>query len=116
MVTYIVRRFLYSIPVLFAASVLIFFSVTVVGDPLATLKQNPGADLEGQGWHLHEYVEVAAHLKLIEGDTAKLVRLTKDFRNLIHPGRAARLGQKCDRSTALTALAAVEAVARDLTP
>jgi len=41
MVTYIVRRFLYSIPVLFAASVLIFFSVTVAGDPLATLKQNP---------------------------------------------------------------------------
>src|SRR3989440_5125304 len=41
MVTYIVRRLLYSIPVLFAASVLIFFSVTVVGDPLATLKQNP---------------------------------------------------------------------------
>jgi len=80
------------------------------------LGHDPGADLEGQGWHLHEYVEVAAHLKLIEDDTAKLVRLAKDFRNLIHPGRAARLGQKCDRSTALTALAAVEAVARDLTP
>jgi hypothetical protein len=37
---------------------------------------------------LHEYVEVAAHLKLIENDTAKLVRLAKDFRNLIHPGLA----------------------------
>jgi peptide/nickel transport system permease protein len=41
MVTYIVRRLLYSIPVLFAASVLIFFTVTAVGDPLAALKQNP---------------------------------------------------------------------------
>ena len=41
MVTYIIRRVLYSIPVLFAASVLIFASVTVVGDPLAELKQNP---------------------------------------------------------------------------
>jgi len=41
MVTYIVRRLLYSIPVLFAASVLIFFTVTAVGDPLANLKQNP---------------------------------------------------------------------------
>ena len=41
MVTYIVRRLLYSIPVLFAASVLIFFSVTAVGDPLAALRQNP---------------------------------------------------------------------------
>jgi ABC-type dipeptide/oligopeptide/nickel transport system permease component len=41
MVTYIVRRLLYSIPVLFAASVLIFTAVTAVGDPLAALKQNP---------------------------------------------------------------------------
>jgi hypothetical protein len=51
-----------------------------------------------------------AILKLIEDDTAKLVRRAKDFRNLIHPERAARLRQRCDRSTALTALAAVEAV------
>jgi ABC-type dipeptide/oligopeptide/nickel transport system permease component len=41
MVVFIVRRVLYSIPVLFAASVLIFVSVTAVGDPLAQLKQNP---------------------------------------------------------------------------
>jgi peptide/nickel transport system permease protein len=41
MVTYIIRRLLYSIPVLFAASVLIFVSVTAVGDPLAALHQNP---------------------------------------------------------------------------
>ncbi len=75
---------------------------------------NPGSDLEGPGWHLHEYVEVAAHMGVIKPDTATLVRLAKDFRNLIHPGPAARLGQKCDRATALGALAAVEAVARDL--
>ena len=81
-----------------------------------TLKGNPGADLEGPGWHLHEYVEVAAHLGVIKPETATLVRLAKDFRNLIHPGRAVRLGQNCDRATALGALAAVEAVARDLTP
>jgi hypothetical protein len=79
-----------------------------------TLTRNPGPDPEA--WGLHEYVEVVAYLKLIEDETATLVRLAKDFRNLIHPGRAARLGQKCDRSTALTALAAVEAVALDLTP
>lgn len=72
--------------------------------------QNP------ESWHLHEYVEVAAHLGIIKPDTATLVRLAKDFRNLIHPGKAIRVGQKCDRATALGALAAVEAVARDLTP
>jgi peptide/nickel transport system permease protein len=41
MITFIIRRLLYSIPVLFAASVLIFVSVTAIGDPLAELKINP---------------------------------------------------------------------------
>jgi peptide/nickel transport system permease protein len=41
MITFVIRRILYSIPVLFAASVLIFVSVTAIGDPLATLKVNP---------------------------------------------------------------------------
>jgi ABC-type dipeptide/oligopeptide/nickel transport system permease component len=41
MITYVIRRLLYSIPVLFAASVLIFFSVSAIGDPLAELKLNP---------------------------------------------------------------------------
>jgi len=41
MFTYVLRRVLYSIPVLFAASVLIFFSVSAVGDPLAELRTNP---------------------------------------------------------------------------
>jgi peptide/nickel transport system permease protein len=41
MFTYILRRLLYSIPVLFAASVLIFVSVTKLGDPLAEVKLNP---------------------------------------------------------------------------
>jgi hypothetical protein len=81
-----------------------------------TLTHNPGADLEGSSWGLNQYVEVAAYLRIIKPDTATLVRLAKDFRNLIHPGRAARLRQKCDRATALSALAAVEAVGRDLEP
>jgi len=79
-----------------------------------TLTRDPSPNPEA--WGLHEYVEVAAHLNLIRDDTATLVRLAKGFRNLIHPGRAARLGQKCDRAMALGALAAVAAVARDLTP
>ncbi len=66
-------------------------------------------------WDLHKYVEVAEQLKVIEPDTAKQVRLAKDFRNLIHPGRAIRTQQSCDRGTALAANAAVELVARDLT-
>jgi peptide/nickel transport system permease protein len=41
MFTYILRRLLYSIPVLIAASVLIFFSVSAIGNPLAELRTNP---------------------------------------------------------------------------
>jgi peptide/nickel transport system permease protein len=41
MVVFAVRRLLYSVPVLLAASVLIFVSVTAIGNPLAQLRQNP---------------------------------------------------------------------------
>jgi hypothetical protein len=66
-------------------------------------------------WTLHQYTEVAATLGIIKPNTAALIRLAKDYRNLIHPGRAQRLGQLCDRGTARAALAAVDAVVRDLT-
>jgi hypothetical protein len=78
------------------------------------LSKDPGADLER--WHLSDYVEVAGELGIIKPGTVQQTRLAKDFRNLIHPGRATRLGQKCDRGTALSALAVVELVVRDLTP
>jgi hypothetical protein len=88
------------------------------GQPLSQLyagtRRQPDANPER--WDLYEYVEVADRLKIIKPDTATLVRLAKDFPQSDPPGRAARLGQKCDRSTACTALAAVDAVARDLTP
>lgn len=66
-------------------------------------------------WTLHQYTEVAVTLGVIQSDTAALTRLAKDYRNFIHPGRAQRLGQLCDRGTARAALAAVDAVVRDLT-
>ena len=78
------------------------------------LTRQPGSDLNR--WGLHEYIEVAASLLVIKHDTAVQTRLTQNFRNLIHPGRAQRLAQKCDRGTALSAVAGVEHVVRDLTP
>ena len=68
-----------------------------------------------ENWDLHEYTEVAAELGLIKPDTTALVRVARDYRNLIHPGRVQRLGQVCDRGTARAALAAIDAVVRDLT-
>lgn len=78
-----------------------------------TLTRPPDANLER--WHLHESIAAALHLRLIEPATATQAGQAREFRNLIHPGRAQRLGQTCDRATVLAVLAAVEFVVRDLT-
>lgn len=67
-----------------------------------------------EDWTLYELIEVSEELKIVTPDTAKQARLAKDFRNLIHPGRNIRLGQTCNRGTALSAVAAVEHVIVDL--
>jgi hypothetical protein len=78
------------------------------------LTRQPDPNLER--WDLHEYTEVAANLGIIEADTLTETRLAREFRNLIHPGRAQRIGQKCDRGTARSSVAALDHVVRDLTP
>jgi hypothetical protein len=79
-----------------------------------TLQGTPPSNLDQ--WQLHQLTEVSEAVSLIQKETAAQCRIAKTFRNLIHPGRAARLAQQCDRGTALSALAAVEHVMRDLTP
>ena len=81
-----------------------------------TAKLGRKFDLDMQRWDLAEYIEVCEALKLIKGDTVAQCQLARKFRNLIHPGRAQRLGQPCNRGTALSAVAAVEHVVTDLTP
>ncbi len=80
---------------------------------LANLTDRPKGGPEH--WDLHDYIKIAERLSLIKANTATQARLTQGFRNLIHPGRAQRTAEKCDRGTALTALAGVELVVRDLT-
>src|SRR5881392_2714657 len=46
MLTYVIRRFLYSIPVLVATSFLIFTFVSITGDPLGRLRSNPNITAE----------------------------------------------------------------------
>ena len=84
--------------------------------PATVSKLGMKIDPDLEKWSLHSYIEVAAELGMIKSDTATQCRLAKDFRNLIHPGRALRLGQVCNRGTALSAVAAVEHVIQDLTP
>lgn len=63
MTTFILRRLLFSIPVLLAASAVIFFGVTVVSDPLAILEAQPGVsditiDNIAERKHLDEPIHV----------------------------------------------------------
>jgi hypothetical protein len=67
-------------------------------------------------WNLHQFIEVSGDLSIIQANTVTAANLARDFRNLIHPGKAARTGQSCDRGTARSALAALDHVVRDLTP
>jgi hypothetical protein len=52
-------------------------------------------------------------LGLVKPNTAVQARQAQDFHNLMHPGRAQRLAQVCDRAPALVAVAAVAMVVRD---
>ena len=65
-------------------------------------------------WNLYELSEISFKLQEITEDTINTVRPGKNFRNLIHPGRAQRLGARCDRGTAYTAYGAIFNVIRDL--
>jgi hypothetical protein len=67
-----------------------------------------------EDWYLADYISVSSTLSLIKADAAQVALLAKDYRNLVHPGRAKRLGQTCDRAAALTALTAMELLIRDL--
>jgi hypothetical protein len=71
-------------------------------------------DNDPDKWVLHEHIEVGLKLGLIKEDTATAARLAKDYRNLIHPGRAIREGQQCNRGTALSAVGGLEHVMDDL--
>jgi hypothetical protein len=64
-------------------------------------------------WDLGQFIEVAAHLNLLKPDTCNAAKLAQNFRNLIHPGRAARLAQTCGRPTAYSAIGALEHVVQD---
>jgi hypothetical protein len=65
-------------------------------------------------WDLHHYLEGAKRLGCLLPATISVADQAKEFRNLIHPGRAQRLKTACDLGTAHVAIGAVDHVARDL--
>jgi hypothetical protein len=101
-----------------AAEALLLWAIIEKKSPLdgenARAAVIPSASKDPNGWVLDGYIKVAKALALIEDETEQQADLAREFRNLIHPGRSARLAKKCDRGTALSALAAVELIVRDL--
>jgi hypothetical protein len=75
-------------------------------------KRNMAAD--PLDWYLPDFIEAALELKIIRDPAAQQARLSKDFRNLIHPGRAIKEQQDCTRATAFGSVAAVELVIEEL--
>jgi hypothetical protein len=61
-------------------------------------------------WLFHELITVATDHGHLSGDTLTAVKLGQNFRNLIHPGRAARLSEACNRGTAYSTVGAMERV------
>jgi hypothetical protein len=57
--------------------------------------------------HLADLINLAASNGVIDAATEQQAGLAKDARNLVHPGRALRSGEACNKATALTALAAI---------
>jgi peptide/nickel transport system permease protein len=79
MITYIVRRLLYSIPVLFATSFLIFAFVSLAGDPLGRLRANPKFSLvtlevDRKRYHLNDPIPIRYWFWLKDVTTHKLGR------------------------------------------
>ena len=64
-------------------------------------------------WDLHDLIGFAHESRLISDSTKMAADQGKNFRNLIHPGRAMRLAMKCNRATALLGIGAAEAVIAD---
>lgn len=59
-------------------------------------------------WVLSEFIDVASGGELIDDMTAANLRLSNEYRNLIHAGRVKRTGSRASLATALSALGGME--------
>ena len=67
------------------------------------------ADLDE--WVLGQLIWIAHTMRVVDDGTAAAADVARDFRNLIHPGRARRIGAPADEGTAHSAYGAAKRVA-----
>ena len=72
-----------------------------------------GPKRELERWNLTDYIQAAATFRCIGVDTVTEAQRAQDYRNLIHPGRAIRLGIRCDLGAAHIAVGALDHVIND---
>lgn len=61
-------------------------------------------------WHAPELIEVAFALEFLDPDATHVARTTREYRNLIHPGREVRTGQQCTEGVAHVVIGAMQRV------
>jgi hypothetical protein len=93
---------------------LLYYALDKVGEMKVKASAPSAPSKPLNEWTLAPMIGAAHTCNLIGDDTRKQAELAQNFRNLIHPGRQARLQSHCDRGSALGALAAIEMVAVDL--
>lgn len=93
---------------------LLLWALQTEGEPNVRAAVRGAPSKPFDDWTLESLISAAHSLGIISDDTKTQAKLAQSFRNLIHPGRQQRLKDRCDRGTALAALAAVERVIADL--
>ena len=83
-------------------------------DGAARAPTRGGSKKDLNDYVLGEFFKVAEDLGLLPSNIATVALLAKNYRNLIHPGRAIRLSEKCTRSSSHMAIGAMEAVIETL--
>jgi hypothetical protein len=108
------------------AEALLLWAVSQHDEParLAAAQRWKDADPDGyngrvmkkppEEWYLGDFAEIAHELGEISDATRRAVRLTSDYRALIHPGRVLRTGADATQGTAHLATGAMREVASDL--
>lgn len=83
----------------------------------AVVCRGRGVRIDGnapEGWSLAALICVARELDLITDATRNALDGARDFRNLIHPGRAQRTGQRPTLGTATLAVGAMQRLVEEL--